>query len=250
MSREALAHTDEEISAFERLEEELREFSYIVSHDLAASIRHLSQFSRLLVKELRGDLTDNQRLYAAHIERAAQRCQTMMERLLTFSRVQQKYLTLALHDGNRLVDSALLQLSETIGTVKPAIAVAPLGMLKVDGELMVIAVKEALDNALKFRPRDRVPTVKVEPAVYGDVWALRVFDDGIGVPLEQSEKVFRMFSQLNGETYSGVGAGLAICQRIMRRHGGEAAFLAGKGGTCLELSFPKSVHVSSGLQEA
>lgn len=250
MSREALAHTEDEISAFERLEEELREFSYIVSHDLAASIRHLSQFSRLLVKELRGDLTDNQRLYAAHIERAAQRCQTMMERLLTFSRVQQKYLTLAQHDGNRLMESALLQLSEGIATVKPTITVAPLGMLKVDGELMVIALKEAIDNAIKFRPRDHVPTIKVEPAINGDAWALRVFDDGIGIPVEQSEKAFRMFSQLNGEHYPGVGAGLAICQRILRRHGGDASFLPGDGGTCLELSFPKSVHVSGGLQEA
>jgi len=245
MSKNALAQTEEEISAFERVEEELREFSYIVSHDLAASFRHLSQFSRLLVNEIRGGMTDNQRLYAAQIDRAALRCQTMMERLLTFSRVQQKYLTVASNDAVRLIEGVLMQLSEQRAKINPSIEIAPLGNIRVDGELMTIALKEVLDNALKFGRKDLPLTVKVDAAVEGDQWHLRVTDDGIGIPPEHYDKAFRMFAQLHPEgTYPGVGAGLAICQRIIRRHGGEMQFLYNKSGTTIELSLPASVVVN------
>src|SRR5262245_59793204 len=98
----------------DRVEQELGDFSYIVSHDIAAGVRHLSQFSQLLVDDFGGEAADSRKEFAEQIRLASERCHMMMEQLLVYSRLQQQPLAIASHDGRHLVENALLQLSAEV----------------------------------------------------------------------------------------------------------------------------------------
>jgi light-regulated signal transduction histidine kinase (bacteriophytochrome) len=220
-------------------ERELQEFSYIVSHDLAASFRHLAGFSRLLVGELGDDLSIRQRDYADHIRAAADKCHAMVEQLLAFSRVQQKTLQRVRQDAAPSMQLAMLGLARQIREAEAEISVEPLGDVYADADLLGMAFRCLLDNAIKFR-RPEVPLrITVQAASDETGWRLRIADNGCGVETAYRERAFRMFLRLNGEdAYPGVGAGLAICRRIARRHGGEAMFVDCTDGACIELALP------------
>jgi signal transduction histidine kinase len=103
--------------------------------------------------------------------------------------------------------------------------------------------RELVDNAIKFRSPDRPCRVQVTAAQEGDHWIARVSDNGIGLNPEFQDKAFRMFWQLNGEKTAGVGAGLAICRRIARRHNGDIRFASTNEGTRVELVLPSTQQV-------
>ena len=109
------------------IERELTEFSYIVSHDLAAPCRHLSHFSQLLLRDMGGKLTDSQRTYGSQIQAAGEKCQAMLEQLLLFSRVQTCPLNCALHDATYLARTALLQISQEAHQAEADVSIGTLG---------------------------------------------------------------------------------------------------------------------------
>jgi light-regulated signal transduction histidine kinase (bacteriophytochrome) len=227
--------------AFQAVEQELHDFSYIVSHDLAASFRHASEFSRLLLGDLDHDLTARQHAYAEHIQRANANCQAMIEQLLVYSRAQQKPLKLALEGATPTMQFALLKLVSAMEASCAEVSIEPLGDACADRMLIGQAFQHLLDNAIKFRRAGVRPQVSVTPAHSEAAWRVRVRDNGIGVDPDHRERAFRMFQRLNGEAaYPGVGAGLAISRRIARRHGGDVAFLdCDPPGACVELWLPQ-----------
>jgi light-regulated signal transduction histidine kinase (bacteriophytochrome) len=220
----------------DRVEQELQDFSYMVSHDLAASFRHVSEFSRLLLKDLGDNLTPKQQGYAKRVQFASGRCQAMMEQLLIFSRAQQRPLALARQDATLMMRIAAMQLSEEVHAAGAEVAIAPLGEVYADADLLSLAFRHLLDNAVKFRRPGVTPRVEISAAPVGLDWVLRVSDNGLGVAAEYREKAFRMFQRLQSEdAYPGVGAGLALVRRIARRHGGEARFVDQAEGACVEM---------------
>src|SRR5262245_48263498 len=108
------------------VERELTEFSYIVSHDLAAPCRHLSHFAQLLLRDVGPKLTDSQRVYGSQIQAAGERCQAMLEQLLLFSRVQTCQLVGATHDVTSLARAALLQLSHDVREADAEVSIGAL----------------------------------------------------------------------------------------------------------------------------
>jgi signal transduction histidine kinase len=223
-------------------EQEFRAFSYIVSHDLAASIRHLSEFSRLLIGELGDELSDRQKRHGDHIRAASDHCSEMLERLRLFSLVQQRPLTRIRQDAMAVFGLPLSRLSAKAGAVQGEIALEPLGEFEGDCEWLALAFAELLDNALKFRRPGVAPRIFVRPAHDQAFWRMRISDNGFGVEPRYREAAFGMFRRLNGAAYPGVGAGLAICRRIARLHGGDANFLDCEQGACVELSIPHAVR--------
>ena len=115
--------------------------------------------------------------------------------------------------------------------------------MQADPQLLTVVFHRLVDNALKFgRPGVR-PRVDIRPAHDEQTWRVRITDNGVGVPASNREKVFGMFHRLHGEErYPGVGAGLAICRRIARRHGGEIRFVNQDEGACVELALPRPPH--------
>jgi two-component system, chemotaxis family, sensor kinase Cph1 len=236
--------TTDEATAVER---EFGEFSYIVSHDLAAVCRHLSQFSQLLVREV-GVLTPAQQTLADHIHAAGDKCQAMMDQLLVFSRLQQRELRIVRADTKRLVDAALLQLGAETSAAQAEISLGgSLHATAVDSELMTLAFKHVLDNALKFRRPDEPARIAIStvPSALGSV--ARFSDQGIGLAPDLREKAFRMFWQLSAERgRPGVGSGLTIARRIARRHGGDVRFVDCADGACVEIDLPADNAAQAG----
>jgi len=217
----------------------LQAFSYIVSHDLSASFRHVAEFSRLLLGEIGDGLTSSQRSHADHIGAATDKCQAMMEQLLAFSRVQQKTMLFARQDPTSILRTVMLRLSAEIQNAQAEISIAPLGEVTADMDMLAQAFACLLDNAIKFRRAGTRPRIVVEAARDEAFWRLRVSNNGLGVEPAFREKAFRMFHRLNGEdAYPGVGAGLTISRRIARRHGGEVRFIDCDEGACVELILP------------
>jgi light-regulated signal transduction histidine kinase (bacteriophytochrome) len=220
-------------------EEELQSFSYIVSHDLAASFRHVSEFSRLLLGELTEDLTVRQQAHATHVRAATEKCQAMMEQLLAYSRVQQKTLDKVWQDANASFELPILQLKARAAAEDVELHVEPLGEVCADTALLVLAFRLLMDNAVKFRRPEVHPRIAVRPAHDALMWRMQITDNGIGVEPAYREKAFQMFHRLHGEdAFPGVGAGLAICRRIARRHDGALTFLDRAEGACIELALP------------
>jgi light-regulated signal transduction histidine kinase (bacteriophytochrome) len=221
------------------IERELTEFSYIVSHDLAAPCRHLSHFSQLLLRDMGGNLTDSQRSYGSQIQAAGEKCQAMLEQLILFSRVQTCQLNCVSHDAAYLARSALLQISREVHEAEADVSIGMLGSVFGDDNLLTKVFKELILNAIRFRQPDRPCRVRVLAETADGRWVGRFIDEGIGLDPAYHEKAFRMFWRLNPEDAAGgVGAGLPIVRRIVRRHGGETRFVPCAAGACVEVELP------------
>jgi signal transduction histidine kinase len=221
------------------VEKELSEFSYIVSHDLAASCRHLAQFSQLLLRDLGPLLTEPQRNYAKHIQAAGEKSQAMLEQLLVFSRIQSREINIAPHEFTALVGAAQLQLSDRIRSSGAEILIDGAGMVTGDADLLNVMFRELIDNAIKFAKPDEKCHVRVTATHEHGRFVARVSDNGIGLADDLREKAFRMFWQRKpGGLAGGIGAGLAICRRVARRHGGDVRFVDQDDGCCLEVNLP------------
>ena len=165
----------------------------------------------------------------------------MMEQLLVFSRVQQRELDRAPLNAMAAIEIPMLQLGRAAQAAGAKISVEPLGQVYADPDLFALAFTHILDNAIKFRRPDVSPRITIQPAHDEVMWRMRVADNGLGVMPAYRDKAFRMFHRLNGEgAFPGIGAGLTICRRIARRHGGDVVFLDRDEGACLELSLPRA----------
>jgi signal transduction histidine kinase len=221
----------------EALERELREFAYIVSHDLAACFRHVKAFSELLEQDSTG-FSPEQNSYCGHIRTAADNCAAMLEQLLVFSRVQRRPMEPVETGLCALLDSARLQLGAEIRRSGARILGGEGGAVRVDRELFVLALKCLLDNAIKFRRAGAAPRVTIDTARDFAGTRIRIADDGIGLPPMDPERLFGMFTRGDPQAFPGIGSGLAIARRIVRRHGGDLCFVAARQGACAEIRLP------------
>jgi signal transduction histidine kinase len=232
-----LSESANDSGRIEAAEQELQMFCYLVSHDLAASFRHVTEFSRLLV----GDETG----YAEHVLTASVKCQLMLEQLLIYSRLQRKTLEKVDVDASALLRLPILQLTSQVRAAGGDVVVGPLGEVHADSELLLAAVKHLLDNALKFRRPGVAPRISIRAAHDPWFWRIQVSDNGPGIEPAYREKAFQMFQRLGGEAQPGIGVGLAICRRIARRHGGEVRCLDTPEGCCVELALPRDAQLGA-----
>lgn len=227
------------------VDQEMEDVGYLASHDLAAQVRHVAEFSRLLIKDLGDGLTPRQQRFASRIAEANDRCQAMMEQLRLFAQVQQKPLALRRCDATQLMRTAILQHGEEIRASNAVVDIGPLGEVEADPELLVVAFRRLIDNAVKFGRPDIAPRLEARRHPLAGAWVVRLSDNGRGVEPEHQEKAFRMFQRLHPEDgLPGVGSGLPLCRRIARRHGGDVRFLDRPKGACIELSIPYTEEIA------
>lgn len=211
----------------------------MTSHDLGAAFRHVAAFSQLLIRELGPNASAQQLAHCEQIRRATEKCQLMLAQASAFSNAQRAVLAPVRCDVTRLMEVAMLQLSAEVKRADATIAIGALGEAVMDPMLMTLAFKHALDNAIKFRRLGVVPEVEVRAVDTPGRWTVHVADNGLGVRIDRQERMFGMFYQDQAEeAFEGVGTGLAILRRILRRHGGEARFVEAAQGACLEISLP------------
>jgi light-regulated signal transduction histidine kinase (bacteriophytochrome) len=223
---------EERIRALNR---ELESFSYSVSHDLRAPLRHIDGYARILREDLAGKLDPESRRCLDTIVDSARRMGMLIDDLLAFSRLGRKPLATRAVDMPELVKGVLAELQAQRGGAPLPVQVGALPEAAGDPALLRQVWSNLLGNALKYSdPRGEEAEVLVTGERRGDLLHYSVTDNGVGFDMRYADKLFGVFQRLHSqEEFEGTGVGLAIVQRIVSRHGGAVSAQGepGRGAT-------------------
>jgi PAS domain S-box-containing protein len=240
--RELEERVAERTSELQGANEELQAFSYSVSHDLRAPLRHIVGFAAALTKSAGPALSEKSLGQLATISQAATRMEKMIGDLLTFSRVGRTELKKADVNLDELIHGILEEFKAE--TVNRSIAwqVRPLPTVRADGPLLRLTLSNLIGNAVKFTAGRAKAKIEIgcSPSSDGeDVIFIR--DNGVGFDPQYASKLFGAFQRLHSqEEFAGTGIGLANVQRIIQRHGGRVwAEGAVDAGATFHFSLPK-----------
>ncbi|MBI3445189.1 MAG: PAS domain-containing protein [Magnetospirillum sp.] len=225
-----------------RSNEELEQFAYVASHDLRQPLRVVGSYVSLLEEELMGSLTGDSLEYMGFVRDGVRRMDRLITDLLTYSRVGRVGGNVPVNVDDA-IRSALADLQIEIEDC--------LGRVEVRGDLPVLYGDQGemerlflnlVGNAIKYYQPERPPVVTVSCDDMNSHWLFKVADNGIGIPAEHAERVFGIFQRLHArDEYEGTGVGLAICKKIVERHGGTIKVEASEGpGTVLAFTWPKA----------
>ncbi len=209
-----------------RKNKELQDFAYIASHDLQEPLRKIRAFGERLVRKYKEQLDEQGQDYLKRMMNASERMQQLISGLLMYSRVTTKVQPFQRVDLNRIVNEVLSDLEIKIKEVKGTVNVARLHEIDADPLQMRQLFQNLIANALKFHKEDTCPIVEIESDIISDnsgreICKISVKDNGIGFDPGHSERIFGVFERLHGRSdYEGTGIGLAICKKIVERHGG------------------------------
>jgi PAS domain S-box-containing protein len=205
----------------ERSNADLEQFAYVASHDLSEPLRMVGGFVQLLAKRYRGKLDDDADEFITHTLSGVDRMRRLIDDLLLFSRAGSVQLV-ARHVS---LDEVIERVRHNLGAAlaDSGGVVRATGLPEVVGDVTQLEqlFQNLISNALKFRG-EAAPTVDVLAERGRGEWRITIQDNGIGIEPRHAERVFKMFQRLHGrDAYTGTGIGLAICKRIVERHGGE-----------------------------
>jgi len=209
------------IEALEVSNKDLEQFAYVASHDLQEPLRMVSSFTQLLAKRYRGKLDKDADEFIAYIVAGVKRMQALINDLLTYSRVDTRGESFGPIDSEAAFDQAITNLRVAIEEGEAVITHDPLPPLIADNSQIVQLFQNLLGNAIKFHGKEP-PRVHVSARQENNEWIFSCRDNGIGIAPECFDRVFVIFQRLHGrEDYPGTGTGLAICNKIVERHGGR-----------------------------
>jgi len=209
------------IEALEVSNKDLEQFAYVASHDLQEPLRMVSSFTQLLAKRYRGKLDKDADEFIAYIVAGAKRMQALINDLLTYSRVDTRGESFGPIDSEAALDQAIANLRVAIEEGEAAVTHDPLPPLIADNSQIVQLFQNLLGNAIKFHGKEP-PRIHVSARQENNEWVFSFRDNGIGIAPECFDRVFVIFQRLHGrEEYPGTGTGLAICNKIVERHGGR-----------------------------
>jgi signal transduction histidine kinase len=234
----------------EAANKELEAFSYSVSHDLRAPLRHIDGFAGLLAKNIGAKLDDNGRRYLFTISGAAKRMGRLIDDLLSFSRTGRSELSHSLVDQDALVVAVIREGRFGVGGKPIEWQISPLPPVRADASMLRQVWSNLLENAVKYSGKSEHPRIEVGTSVdakFGDL-VFFVRDNGVGFDMQYVDKLFGVFQRLHSVSeFEGTGIGLANVRRIVARHGGRtwAEGAIGKGAT-IYFSLPKPRNISDG----
>jgi signal transduction histidine kinase len=205
-----------------RSNQELEQFAFVASHDLQEPLRKVVSYCQLLERRAAEGLGEEGRQYARVAADGAKRMSDLIRDLLAFSRVGTQGRPFAVVEGEKLLDAALDALHEALKESGAKIRREPLPRVVGDPVQLAQVFQNLIANALKFHRDGERPEVTVSAAAEKGFWRFTVADNGIGIGPEYQDRIFEMFKRLNTKRqYPGTGIGLAICQKIVQRHGGR-----------------------------
>jgi light-regulated signal transduction histidine kinase (bacteriophytochrome) len=226
----------------ERSNRELQDFAFVASHDLQEPLRKIRTFSNLVMKEAENVLDETSSDYLKRVQRATLRLQELLRALLKYSRVSTQPKPFSKCNLRQAVEEVVGELDLTILRSRGKVEIGDLPVVQADTAQIRQLFQNLLINALKFRKDGVPPLVKVYALPAGkDTCRIAVEDNGIGFDDEFATKIFIPFQRVHGRSskYEGPGMGLAICRKIVERHGGSiiAQSEPGKGATFI-ISLP------------
>ncbi len=210
------------IRALETSNEELREFVSTIAHDLQESVRKVQVFTGRLADRLEGGLDEASKKDLERVRRGADRLANQIEGLLEYSRVSTRGKAFERVDLREVIAAVEEVLAEPIARTGARIEIASSCSLEADRDQMVQLFGHLIRNSLKFRKPEAPPLVKIKAFEQDPTVRIEVQDEGVGFDSRFSGQLFKVFARLHPSSqYEGVGTGLAICRRIVERHGGE-----------------------------
>jgi len=225
--KDALSAAAEDLT---RSNAELEQFAYVASHDLQEPLRMVIGYVQLLEKRLTDKLDQDTRELMGFAVDGAQRMQNLVLDILAYSRVGTKGQALAPVDSAAALKEALGLLASRIADTGAKVDAQSLPVVMADRTQLAQLFQNLIGNAIKFC-KDHAPRVRVDAAHEAGRWRFSVRDNGIGIAPEYRGQLFVVFKRLHTRReYPGTGIGLAICKRIVERHGGEIGIESAPGG--------------------
>jgi len=224
------AELNERAKELARSNGELQQFAYVASHDLQEPLRMVASFTQLLAKRYKDKLDDDARDFINYAVDGATRMQALISDLLNYSRVGTQGKPLERTDSEALFKRVLESLQFNIEESGAVIVSDTLPMVMADPQQLGQLFQNLLTNAIKFRGAGP-PHVRISTERNGNEWKISVRDNGIGISQEHAERIFVIFQRLHTKTeYPGTGISLAICKKIVERHGGSIWIEPSPGG--------------------
>ncbi|MFB3813724.1 MAG: ATP-binding protein [Terriglobales bacterium] len=206
-----------------RSNQELEQFAFVASHDLQEPLRKIQAFGQQLTELFANQLDDMARDRLNRMVKAAERMAQLIRSLLDYSRVSTRGGAFTDLDLTPIVLGVIKDLEIVIRETGARVILVPLPSVRADGTQMRALFQNLIANALKFRRSGVAPHIAIAPRAANGGWCeISVTDNGIGFDPQQAEIIFQPFARLHGrDEYEGTGMGLAICRKIVQRHGGE-----------------------------
>ncbi|RMH76350.1 MAG: PAS domain S-box protein [Cyanobacteria bacterium J007] len=215
-----LAHEIRQRQELTRSNSELEQFAYIASHDLQEPLRTIASFTQLLARRYHDRLDAKAERYINHIVDGSLRMQTLIEDLLQYSRVRTRAKPFEEIETDKVLEIALANLQSAIESNEATISVSALPVVKGDRAQLVQLFQNLIGNAIKYRRQDP-PEIAIDAKREGDRYRFCIEDNGIGIDPKHRDRIFQIFQRLHTiQEYPGTGIGLAVCQKIVQRHGG------------------------------
>ncbi|WP_162631835.1 PAS domain-containing sensor histidine kinase [Burkholderia sp. JP2-270] len=233
VAEEELRQRTEELA---RSNQDLEYFAYVASHDLQEPLRAVSGSLQLLKRRYEGKLDARADEFIGHAVDGAVRMAALIGDLLAYSRVGRREDPRRLTECDEALDSALKNLSVAIRETGAQVTRGSLPAVLAISAQLPLLFQNLVGNAIKFRRKDVPVQIYVGAEARDDVWVFRVADNGIGIESQYFERIFLVFQRLQTRRdYPGTGIGLALCKRIVERHGGHIWVESepGKGSTFL-----------------
>ncbi len=217
-----LSQKNEQLEKYITSNTELEKFAYIASHDLREPIRSIVGFTQLLQKRATDKTDPETKEFLGNIIDSAQRMNTLVHGLLDYSRVTSTGKQFEKVDTNELLKKVADDLKATIEENKAEIIFKNLPAVQGDEIQLRQLFQNLISNGIKFRSENKKPRIEITAQTENGKLVFKIQDNGIGLDKKYHEKVFQIFTRLNSTAkYQGSGIGLAVCKKIVERHGGE-----------------------------
>ena len=220
-------------SELKQSNEELERFAFIASHDLQEPLRMVASFLQLLKKRYHDELDETANQYINFAVDGADRMKKLISDLLEYSRVGVSNEDFTRVDLNLVMNDVTSLFQNSISSLGAKVEISPLPVVMGRRQQLLQLFQNLVSNALKYHGRE-TPQITIGCTGKGNFWEIFVKDNGIGIDPKFFEKIFIIFQRLHNKSeYSGTGIGLAICKRIVERHGGiiRVESEPGKGST-------------------
>jgi light-regulated signal transduction histidine kinase (bacteriophytochrome) len=203
-----------------RSNQELEQFAYVASHDLQEPLRMVNSYLQIISKRYKDNLDKDAHDFIAFAVDGSNRMRNLINSLLEYSRIN-RVMAFEEVNLNELMKEVLQDLKTRIAESKATITIDELPVVFGDHVLLSQLFLNLIANAIKFRG-EQLPEIHISFKKQKDEFLFSVKDNGIGIKSKYSEKIFIIFQRLNSkEKYDGTGIGLAICKKIVERHGGK-----------------------------
>ncbi len=211
----------ERTAELQRSNEELQQFAYVVSHDLQEPLRVVASYVQQLAERYQDKLEAEANELISYALDGAKRMQQLIVDLLAYSRIDTTGQEFAPTDCEGVLQRVLSDLRVAIEESGAEVTHDPLPQVMADNVQLGQVLQNLLGNAIKFRSQEP-PRIHVSARQEGQQWVFSVRDNGIGINPRYAERIFGIFERLHPRTeYPGTGIGLAICKKIVERHGGQ-----------------------------